>query len=282
MLLYFLKISTIGNYNYEREYCIIVNEEVYLLNNYEDFTSHKVTTIRGLRMGEANFLRKKTLDFINLAKKIFNTDEELYKFLSDFGFLYGSLAIISGMLRFGGNIDDFKSHIIYLSEREAIVSKYIKEKTTVLDIGCGYGYLGVILVNKKKCTYIGVDIDEQRINVGLKFKELYKLGDRFKLVSIRSSKKLPFPDGYFDYVTYVWAFHDIDRKSWEVLLRENWRVLKPNGRILFYEPQVGLNFEEFMGILEKVGFTLIKKESFGPVFSHDKKTPALLLILRKK
>ncbi len=58
------------------------------------------------------------------------------------------------------------------------VVKSVAENSTVLDVGCSYGYLGEWLVKNKNCQVYGIDIDEEAIKYtkekGL-YNEIYHL-----------------------------------------------------------------------------------------------------------
>ena len=65
-----------------------------------------------------------------------------------------------------------------------------------------------------------------------------------------SSERLPFPDGAFDRVIMVDAFHHVmDQPE---TARELWRVLKPGGRLLIEEPDIRTLVVKLVALAEKM------------------------------
>lgn len=54
-------------------------------------------------------------------------------------------------------------------------------KKTVLDLGCGYGVISIVLNKFKDCKFIGVDINSRAINLANKNAELNKLDIEYRI-----------------------------------------------------------------------------------------------------
>lgn len=97
---------------------------------------------------------------------------------------------------------------------------YIKENSKILDIGCGEGNLLSIL---PKCKKYGIDIASRYVKIAKKKnpKAVIKIGD---------VEKLPFKDGFFDFVFCTEVIEHVSNPK--QLLKEIKRVLKPKAKAL--------------------------------------------------
>lgn len=149
----------------------------------------------------------------------------------------------------------------------------LKEGEIVLDLGCGAGldlYFYARAVGEKSKVY-GLDISEDMVN---------KTRSNMEAVGIKNveikrghSDNLPFEDNFFDVVASNGIYNLSPDK--EKVMREVYRVLKPDGRTVFCEvvlkdklpKNIRKNIEdwfrciggalperEFLGLMEKVGF----------------------------
>lgn len=101
----------------------------------------------------------------------------------------------------------------------------------VLDFGCGPG--GFMAVAAPLCKEIvGVDISKAFVDAG---------EDTIKRFNIKNAsvkhvepEVLPYQDGEFDAVIIVDVIHHLE--DIDTILKEVWRVLKPEGKIIIFEP----------------------------------------------
>ena len=102
------------------------------------------------------------------------------------------------------------------------VKKLLKNKNydTLLDVGCGTGYL-FELINNNKSKYYGLDISEKMLEMA-KNKNI----PNTEYVNA-TAEKLPYADGSMDVVTCVQSFHHYPYP--DEAIREVYRVLKPDG-----------------------------------------------------
>ena len=105
----------------------------------------------------------------------------------------------------------------------------------VLDYGCGWGdssekyYL-------KGADVTGIDISEKFISSAVsRFNERHYDSNRYRFL-VMDAHELRFNDGEFDCVVGDGILHHLDTKS---ALSEIYRVLKPGGRVLLFEPLAG-------------------------------------------
>jgi ubiquinone/menaquinone biosynthesis C-methylase UbiE len=104
---------------------------------------------------------------------------------------------------------------------------------TVVDVGCGPGYLVVLIAGEiPDAQVIGVDISEEMIesatrlisNLGLSKQVAFRLGD---------SQRLPFENGEVDFVVSTLSLH-----HWSEPVQALWeiqRALKPGGQFLIFD-----------------------------------------------
>lgn len=124
----------------------------------------------------------------------------------------------------------------------------LKPKEKLLDVGCGDGNLLKILQGeypKNKLT--GLDIDSKILKIARK-----KLPKNIELIK-SSAAKLPFPDHSVDVVTSTFMIHHLETQDKEKMIREIFRILKPNGR--FYL----LDFGPPTNLFGKIITTLFRK-----------------------
>lgn len=138
----------------------------------------------------------------------------------NFGYLPGGSFKKNTKLRLFG-IPNFLKR---LQARDIITALELKPDETVLDFGCGSGYITVELAKISK-TAVGIDINPnlKRIRVPRNLK------DKLKFVNV-SGEQLPFPDGYFDVLLASEVLPMIEVAS--KFLKEIHRVLKPGGRMV--------------------------------------------------
>lgn len=108
-------------------------------------------------------------------------------------------------------------------EAYAILKAYASDYAKILDLGCGTGISSRQLVKSGFKQVIGVDRDP------LMLEKAEAANDRtcsIKYLLGNVAEELPFPDGEFDVVTAISAFHWFANSS---SIREVARLLKPNG-----------------------------------------------------
>ncbi len=101
-----------------------------------------------------------------------------------------------------------------------------KKKSTILDCGCGIGFLSKSLENKGNVV-IGMDINKH----SLKFS---KKENKLKNVVIGSVYNLPFKKDVFDSVYFIDVLEHL--KNPELPIKEIWSVLKINRDLIIITP----------------------------------------------
>jgi len=100
----------------------------------------------------------------------------------------------------------------------------IKDKK-VLDFGCGLGGCSPYF---SPSNYLGVDIDEERINYATKAYPNY-------CFSVIENEKMPFKDSSFDIIFVCGVLHHMPDRTVLRCIKEFYRLLKPDGKIIAFE-----------------------------------------------
>ncbi|WP_292075438.1 class I SAM-dependent methyltransferase [Mesorhizobium sp.] len=110
----------------------------------------------------------------------------------------------------------------------------LKPGEAVLDVGCGTGT--VALLAKKKVgpegRVDGVDASPEMVARATAKAGRARIQVGF---STAIAQQLPFKDGEFDVVLSTLMFHHLPKKGREEFIREAFRVLKPDGRVLIVD-----------------------------------------------
>lgn len=112
------------------------------------------------------------------------------------------------------------------SKLKGEISKYIKKKGSVLDVGGGTGIMAEFLPEfVDKDEYVNLDIS----------KEMLKYCEYRTICS--PAEDIPLPDNSFDYVTSSEVLEHVNDKT--KMLEECYRVLKPGGKLILTTPRTG-------------------------------------------
>ena len=100
----------------------------------------------------------------------------------------------------------------------------LSPESTVLDVGCGKGFMLYDLKKITKSNYLkGIDISEYAINNSLE--------EVTHSLSIADAKKIPFPDNSFDVVISINTIHNLEKSDCAKALNEISRVSKKHSFI---------------------------------------------------
>jgi len=135
-------------------------------------------------------------------------------------------------IRYSGT--GFLYHAKYATEmlEGARLSKNLTHK--ILDVGCGNGFVSGLFPN---FDIVGIDISD-----GMLQNNPY--------VCLKASaESIPFPDNHFDFVICRSLLHHLERP--ELGLKEMYRVLKPGGKWVCYDPNHNFLFEAIRHLFQK-------------------------------
>jgi ubiquinone/menaquinone biosynthesis C-methylase UbiE len=146
----------------------------------------------------------------------------------------------------------------WLQNPQKILSPYVGEGMTVLDVGCGPGFFSVELAKLVGGTgkVISADLQEgmlQKLAAKIRGTELEK-----RITLVKCDQDKINVSEQIDFGLTFYMVHEIPRK--EPFFRELKSILKDQGRILMVEPKLfhvsRKDFEVTMNIAKEAGFRI--------------------------
>lgn len=177
-------------------------------------------------------------DYIELSKKHFNNQAEIYD----------------------------ETNTAYYSKYPKISCKDVAQRLrnteyqSLLDIGCGTGYLIDMLQRQKNALYCGLDLSPEMLKMAKQ-----KLPQSVYLTE-GSADSLPYEDNSFDVVTCIQSFHHYPKP--EKSMSEAYRVLKPGGLYIISDTGMG-NYPKF--IYSIYNNLIVKKLNTGDYAAYSKR-----------
>ena len=111
---------------------------------------------------------------------------------------------------------------------------------SVLDLGCGEGYVARQLRQRGASRVMGVDVSEQMIRIAEEQESKSRLGITYWTGDASELGRIE--DGSVDLAVAVFLFNYLNRTHTGLVMREVHRVLRPGGRFIFSVPHPALPF----------------------------------------
>lgn len=109
------------------------------------------------------------------------------------------------------------------------ILKYLRPKSVVLDLGCGYGRLSGFFVSRGYEVY-GIDVNESAIEEAKRNEKLNSV--RF---SVQDATNTNFDNDFFDGILFQAVLACMAIEDRKKILKECYRILKPKGVIQITE-----------------------------------------------
>ena len=110
--------------------------------------------------------------------------------------------------------------------------------STVLDVACGTGAVGIALARRYGCKVVGIDQSAAMLAEGQRCVEAAGLSGRIRLEEGRA-EELPYADASFDALTFTYLLRYVTDPA--AVLAELGRVVRPGGTIAMLEFHVPEN-----------------------------------------
>src|SRR3990167_5648882 len=114
-----------------------------------------------------------------------------------------------------------------------IISKKLNDVDTILDIGCGDGFLVSCLAKKLNRKVIGLDISTEGFTKAHNQCKKFNVCNLIECIKGNAYDMNIFKSRKFDAVTLVYSLHHMNYP--EIALKETMRILKPGGKIVIVE-----------------------------------------------
>jgi ubiquinone/menaquinone biosynthesis C-methylase UbiE len=148
----------------------------------------------------------------------------------------------------------------WLQNPRKILSPYVKEGMTVLDMGCGPGFFTIemAMMVGKSGRVIAADMQEgmlRKVKEKIAGTELEKRVLLHKCEEDKIGVTLPV-----DFVLLFYMVHEVPDK--QHFFKEIHLILKPDGKVLIVEPPIHVSksaFDETVSIAGDAGFTVVER-----------------------
>ena len=128
-------------------------------------------------------------------------------------------------------------NILWGKEQDFIISEASKTKGSVLDLGCGTGWLTLELA-RNGMDATGLDVSKKCIKIAKNYFKHIKNVEGKAIYKVSDLNKIKLKENSFDVVTAWGCLHHV--YNIDYLIREIFKALKPGGKFLVYD-HVGEN-----------------------------------------
>ena len=172
--------------------------------------------------------------------------------------------------------DNYHCNIEDENDSQSSIARRVKDKSRVLDIGCGVGIIGELLYKNKECENYGIELDK------ISYEKAKKSGYYKDVYNISIENKKEFDDFLkkkikFDYIILADVLEHIKEPT-EVLYQLI-PLLNPDGKILISIPNMAyidiiralinreFNYQK-TGILDSTHFRFFTRKSFAEMIEN--------------
>lgn len=121
--------------------------------------------------------------------------------------------------------------------KDMITKTGLSKHSKILEIACGGGQFGVMIVKETQADYVGLDLITELVRDAKTRAKDQHVAAKF---TQGDAHHLPFKDNFFDLVLISYSLHHFPKDSMDQVTDEVYRVLKSGGAYYVLEPN-GLN-----------------------------------------
>lgn len=216
-----------------------------------------------------------------MAVETGRSEEELEEFLNRYAFEFGCLRLLRNMAGVDFDLEVARNSYEYMRTRRPVLdalTEPFEKGEKVLSIGCGSG-VAELNIAQEGCEVCGLDTHESAVNIANRLAEEVALSENCRFMEV-SGYEYPFDDETIDTVLYSHSLHEIE--DIEASLRESYRVLKREGRVIVLED--GNTRDEVIDPITKSEFRIKEEKSLplGGMHCHGSVTSVIAITLEKK
>ena len=132
----------------------------------------------------------------------------------------------------------------------------LSKASNVLEVACGAGGISCLICEQFGAKVHGLDISEEAVDAANARRDKQALGEKVTFSVQDASQPLQFPDRAFDAIFCNDSINHLPDR--DQVLTDWWRLLAPNGRLLFTDPILvtGIISNEETRIRSSIGFYL--------------------------
>jgi ubiquinone/menaquinone biosynthesis C-methylase UbiE len=143
----------------------------------------------------------------------------------------------------------------YFHDPRKILSPYLREGMTAIDIGCGMGYFsrGMAQIVGDSGAVISIDLQQEMLDITRRRAERDNVSHRIRLV--RAEQGSIGVTDQADLVLAFWMVHEVENT--QKFFEQIFSILKQTGTFLIAEPRIHVSaarFEEILSFARAAGF----------------------------
>jgi ubiquinone/menaquinone biosynthesis C-methylase UbiE len=183
----------------------------------------------------------------------------------------------------------YDSYVPMLPQYRHLVNEIVNQIKTnqnsrILDVGIGTGFSATCIFKKHKSKMFGIDISEEMLKKCRK--NIRDLNAEF-ILKKENATKLSFEDNYFDYVVSSFTLHHLEDDKKLIALKEIFRVLKKNSKIILGEVLVDIegdlnSSKRLKHILERWSYASMNALKHVGPFAAAIEIEAMLKVYKKE
>jgi len=145
----------------------------------------------------------------------------------------------------------------YVHDPHAILTPYLREGMTAIDLGCGMGYFSRAMAKIVGVTgkVIAADLQQEMLAITRKRAEKDGVARRIRFL-LAKEDDIGFT-GQVDFALAFWMVHEVaDTRNFCLQV---YRMLKPTGTLLIAEPKIHVTqtrFDEILSCAQDAGFMI--------------------------